>query len=460
MPMNVSGKIAIEKEDNNGDPLDYGIRIDNEISLTGTTETDPDCTPTSAGSNCEKIISTATDCSGNYSDELLNCSLSEGNKIVITPEKDGPYLEGVTTFDLVLISQHVIGLVPFNSPYKIIASDANDDKFVTTFDIVEFRKLILHLIPELPVSSWRFVPRDYVFPDPSDPFYPMNDPFPECAIVEVSNDPIPNIDFEAIKVGDVDLSYNACSSSLTGNTSEGRYTDFIQMTAGTNNSYKKGEEVVIDFSVHSPTDLAAWQAGIYFNPDYLQLEDIVPNADVFGMNISCFGDTEITDGKLRALWFAPDVRPMLFEKERTIFTLKCKALRDIDDISTILSLDNDILQNTAYQADGRPQGIRLGVEQSLIAKTDISDIENYNVKVQPNPFDGKLSLRIQTPAISDVEVMIFDVSGRLIGFWAGQVIPDKRENVVFEHTEKWGSGVFTWQVRAGIHTFSGQVVQR
>ncbi|MBK7937144.1 MAG: hypothetical protein IPJ82_08605 [Lewinellaceae bacterium] len=89
----------------------------------------------------------------------------------MTPTKDDNPLNGVSTYDLVLISKHILGLEPLNSPYKMIAADANKSNSITTFDIVEIRKLILGIYNELPNNtSWRFVDKDYVFPQPTNPF--------------------------------------------------------------------------------------------------------------------------------------------------------------------------------------------------------------------------------------------------------------------------------------------------
>ncbi|MBK8427676.1 MAG: hypothetical protein IPL27_17645 [Lewinellaceae bacterium] len=57
----------------------------------------------------------------------------------LTPTKDDNPLNGVTTYDLVLVSKHILGLEPLNTPYKMIAADANRSGSITTFDIVEFR---------------------------------------------------------------------------------------------------------------------------------------------------------------------------------------------------------------------------------------------------------------------------------------------------------------------------------
>ncbi|MFQ5445455.1 MAG: hypothetical protein ACE5FF_00840 [Saprospiraceae bacterium] len=41
------------------------------------------------------------------------------------PVKEGDDRCGVTTYDLVLITKHILGVQPLGSPYKIIAADAN-----------------------------------------------------------------------------------------------------------------------------------------------------------------------------------------------------------------------------------------------------------------------------------------------------------------------------------------------
>ena len=109
---------------------------------------------------------------------------------------------GVTTYDLVLIQKHILGIEALDSPYKLIAADANLDSKVTTSDIVLLRKLLLGIIPELPHGeSWRFLPLDYVFPNPSNPFNPM---FPDRYIIPTNVDILPGyFDFLGLKIGDV-----------------------------------------------------------------------------------------------------------------------------------------------------------------------------------------------------------------------------------------------------------------
>ncbi len=52
----------------------------------------------------------------------------------------------------------------------MIAADANRSGSITSFDIVEFRKLILGIYDELPNNtSWRFVDKSYFVPEPIQP---------------------------------------------------------------------------------------------------------------------------------------------------------------------------------------------------------------------------------------------------------------------------------------------------
>lgn len=127
-----------------------------------------------------------------------------GDLLIVTPSKTGNPLNGVSAYDLVLISKHILGLDTL-SPYQLIAADANRDGKVTTYDIVLLRQLILGIIPELPGgASWRFLPKNYDFPDPLNPFSP---PFPESIEVPRSADPATNkFWFFGVKIGDVNYS--------------------------------------------------------------------------------------------------------------------------------------------------------------------------------------------------------------------------------------------------------------
>ncbi len=140
-----------------------------------------------------------TDANGNYS-----VSMTLGSSFTITPAYDADPLNGVTTYDEVLIALHYLGIEALNSPYKIIAADVNNSGTIDTLDVIEIRKVIVNFDSTFTNNtSWRFVRADYVFPDPLNPFVP---PFPEVATFNNLTTDVQHVDFIAVKIGDVNQS--------------------------------------------------------------------------------------------------------------------------------------------------------------------------------------------------------------------------------------------------------------
>ncbi len=148
-------------------------------------------------------VSTNSDASGSYQFNMLPA----GNAYTLTPSKDVNPMNGVTTFDLVLIQKHILGTTLLDSPFKLIAADVNLSGSVTTFDMVQIQQMILNITTAFPNgnTSWRFIDAAYTFPDPTNPF---QEPIPDH--IEIANlaADIPDADFIGVKVGDVNGSAN------------------------------------------------------------------------------------------------------------------------------------------------------------------------------------------------------------------------------------------------------------
>jgi len=124
-------------------------------------------------------------------------------RVTITPTSDANPLNGVSTFDIALILLHIADVTPFDSPYKQIAADADDNGLLNEQDSVELRKLILGIYTSLPEDSYRFIPANYVFPDPTNPFSP---PFPRSIVLDSVVGNVSGLNFIGVKVGDVNNS--------------------------------------------------------------------------------------------------------------------------------------------------------------------------------------------------------------------------------------------------------------
>ncbi|MEL6943925.1 MAG: PKD domain-containing protein, partial [Bacteroidota bacterium] len=141
----------------------------------------------------------------------------------VQPSKNDDILNGLSTYDIFLINNHILAKERLDSPYKIIAADLNKSGTVTTFDVVMLRKLLLGISDELPNenTSWRFVDANYQFPDPTNPFL---EPFPEKVVLDLENS-MENVDFVAVKVGDVN---NSMATTPGANMVEGRSTQWLE----------------------------------------------------------------------------------------------------------------------------------------------------------------------------------------------------------------------------------------
>ncbi len=167
------------------DPFDQSIAL-----ISGTVST-----PTGDGINLAEIdfisadttIKVVTNIDGHF--EL---SLPRTKEYRIRFSKETTTSNGVSTFDLVQVRQHVLGAVTFDSPFKNIAADINLSNSVSTFDLVEIRKVILGIYDRFPIApSWGFVaPEGFLFNEFS-----------------VSNlEPVVNFNVTAVKMGDVNFS--------------------------------------------------------------------------------------------------------------------------------------------------------------------------------------------------------------------------------------------------------------
>ncbi|MFK7980956.1 MAG: hypothetical protein AB8G86_13305 [Saprospiraceae bacterium] len=147
------------------------------------------------------ILTATTNEQGDYVIEDVSI-----NEIVsIVPSRDLNPLNGVSTFDIVVASKHILGLQPFDTADKYIAMDVNRSGSVTVFDLVMLRNLILGIVTEIPgVASWRFVEENQLaaitFDQRDMPEY--NATIPEINLTPNADGSVV-VNFVGIKVGDV-----------------------------------------------------------------------------------------------------------------------------------------------------------------------------------------------------------------------------------------------------------------
>ena len=119
---------------------------------------------------------------------------------------DSPTANGVDSYDQVLIQRHILNRIPdpLDSPYKLLAADVDGSGQIDSYDQTLIQRLILGRDTQFPAGLWRFVPADYVFPNPQAPWAAPTNRWYTNLLAEVTDG-----NFVAIKLGDVDNSWAA-----------------------------------------------------------------------------------------------------------------------------------------------------------------------------------------------------------------------------------------------------------
>ncbi|MBK8563228.1 MAG: T9SS type A sorting domain-containing protein [Saprospiraceae bacterium] len=311
-----------------------------------------------------------------------------GQDVTITPSHDEYPMNGVSTFDLVLISKHILGSTPLGSPYKIIAADANRSNSVTTFDLVEIRKLILQINDNFPNNtSWRFVPSDFVFPNPAAPF---SAPFPEVINEnDFGNNQVLNYDFVAIKTGDVN---NSAAVNLMGQNEE-RSNGKFALNAE-DRQIVKGEQITVDFNA-ADLELLGFQFSLNFDVNALEFVDL--KSGVAGDEN--FGFKHINKGVLTASWHGAAT-------ERKMFSLVFRAKQQ-GRLSDYISINSSLTKAEAYRTNGDLMEVQLAFD----TRTELQFALYQNT---PNPFSGVTTIGFNLPSAGTGSLTLTDISGKVV----------------------------------------------
>ena len=314
----------------------------------------------------------------------------------ITPASAGmEYLNGVTTYDLVLISKHILGLTPFNSAYKMIAADANRSGSITTLDIVELRKLILGTYEELPNNTaWRFVDQSFVFPNPFNPF---STAFPENKTKGSVQGSQMAEDFVSVKIGDV----NGTAKANGLIASEARSSNALLFDLD-NRMVRSGE--IFEVKMRADQIVEGYQFTLH--TEGLEVLEVSGKQ----MSLSNFAVFN-SEAALTTSWSMPEGTTA----EVAEFTLKFRATQS-GQLNEMLGISSRITLSEAYNAkesnDSKVMDVALRFhdnEGSIIRGNEFELYQNA-----PNPFVDKTVIAFNLPEATQATLTIYDQTGRLV----------------------------------------------
>jgi len=371
-------------------------------------------------------VADLTDNAGNY---VFADALPVGSDYTLAPEKDDNPLNGVTTYDLVLISKHILGIEPFDSPFKMIAADANKSGSITTFDIVEFRKLILGIYTEMPSNtSWRFVDKAYTFPNLANPFEEL---FPETKSVQNMQMANLNDDFVGVKIGDVNNSVipNALASS------EERSVGTVYFDVNDRN-VKAGD--IVEVKMTASEKVAGYQFTLNLNG--LEVMDVMPGENMGKENFATF--TNAITASVNA--------------DAGEFGFRFRATR-AGLLSQMISLGNAITRTEGYTAvngDLAKKDLTLrfnGANGSTLAGVGFELLQNA-----PNPAKSFTNISFYLPEAAEATLTITNAEGRVIKLMKGEFA--KGFSTVTLQREELETGILFYQLDTPTHSATKKMI--
>jgi Cohesin domain len=423
-----------------------------QITLTPACSPNPTCTIAQAESNS---IGQYNQCN------FTQCSPCK--TYLHTPKLDQDPKNGVSTYDLLLINRHILNLEPLGSPYKMIAADANLSHTITGFDIVELRKLILGVIPDFSAcdlqDSWRFIPQDYVFPNPENPFES-----PESSeVCNLDSMPYPitwkgsatvPANFIGIKIGDVNLSAqtNQRPEALDSAPFEFEHTTDQQ----------RGALLSIPIRYNGHDSLQACQMGIHFDPRQLKYRGVQAH-DIVGVTQSNFGTTEAAAGSLRFVWLAPDLdRYRSVTHGAVVFDLLFEVVEDLNTSTDqpLIALDDQVLDNSAWNLQDKEYHLVSTETTPSAERASASSAAIVAVQCNPNPTSGLVTFSITPQQSTKVRIALFDQQGKMLEWKACSMEKGVTQTIEFTGLLSQPAGIYTWKVFNADFTEQGHILKR
>jgi hypothetical protein len=368
-----------------------------------------------------------TDEEGQYVFENLDVY----SKYKLKPQKDNDPSNGVSTLDLVLIQKHILGLRELDTPFKMIAADANNTGSISAGDLLDIRSLILGLTPDYQNNdSWRFINGKYEFEDPRAPW-----DFEEEFVVDALYIDSDSVDFIGIKVGDVN---NSAVENLLGNDVEPRSSQPMLLKAK-DVELNAGDETEISIYLEESMTLEGMQFTLQYDPNLLKIQHISsPILHLRSSNVNYFNEGE---GLLTLSW--NDLTSVELSEGQALFELKVIGLNKAY-LSEILELNSAYTQAEAYDESLNKMQLELRFENE--------ETKAFTVyQNTPNPFEDETAIRFYLPESKMVRTTVFDGNGKVVHEVTGHY--SKGNNTITLSKEMFDyQGLYFYQLTDGEST--------
>jgi hypothetical protein len=279
-------------------------------------------------------------------------------------------------------------------------------------------------------TSWRFIPGDFTFDDPTSPW-----PFEE---VMMSHGNLPDHDFVGVKVGDVNGNVVANATQVQTRSLKGA----LELTTAAQ-QVEAGQTVTVPVSASNFAQIYGYQFTLQTNG--LTLTGVEPGAlDMTTENVG------IHPGAITVSW--NKATPV--SSTEVLFTLTFTANAS-GDLNTMLSINNNskLTLAEAYNSSEELMNVALTFSNGVVAAgQEFALFQN-----EPNPFAGNTVIGFTLPSAMDATLTVFDVTGKVIWAVDGSYVQGYNQ-VSVNRKDLAASGVLYYRLDANDFTATKKMV--
>ncbi|MBK6930507.1 MAG: hypothetical protein IPH12_06405 [Saprospirales bacterium] len=344
-------------------------------------------------------------------------------------------LDGVSTFDLVLINKHILGQQPLENFYQVLAADVNQSQTITTFDIIEIRKLILGIYDTFPhASSWRFI-RPLAEPANLTGFAAVRDTYPFSVLNLTGDTQLGNFHFIGVKMGDANS-----NAAFAGVVASDRHLQPPLVLRAADIQLETGRSYWVPVRIPESAELEGWQLALQADPEALLIQDIqgipLPYAAL------------LPTGELRLS--NVEEYPRTYAANEPLVWLQVLARQPVL-LSKALRINATQLRPEAYVWGGRtPRLMALEIGETLPGVIFFPP--------QPNPFVEETRFGVQLDAVATICLEVFGLDGRRV-YQNTQVLEAGSHTLRLPGSALPAAGVWAYRIQAGDTAASGRVVK-
>lgn len=340
---------------------------------------------------------------------------------ILEAQRNDEPKNGVTTYDLVRLQRHLLGVEPLGDPYLLIAADANNSGTVSAIDLIEIRKLILGKYETYPNNtSWRFIPESYVFPDPYNPW-----PFEEKAEFMMHASGAIE-DFMGVKIGDLNRSATAHATQIVPRSQQ------TATVTATDRFVTTGETFDMVLS------LGEFRKQVLGGQWALKTNGAKVIA-VQSLHASMTEDMWVADENgARWSWTTRDAQDV-----DDLVRIKMMALKS-GMLHEMVTLDPLALEPELY--DGAQEVYTLNLEWREEAAIQLADDIQLHQN-RPNPWHDETMIPFELPEGGEVTLSITDASGKTVSTNTKEFAAGRQQWKITNET--WTPGVYYYTIRFG-----------